>query len=138
MKTQLHHQKGQMLNNLLLVAASVYPVAALIIYYMSAKNGIKLNYFYFLSFFIEVSLTLGLLFAIFRNKWVGGFLLCGALFFFGISMCYSIDWIGNDKPKLNSVIECLFVSAAMSNIYLFWEWIKHYFIKLLWSGLFRR
>lgn len=128
---QLRLLMGQMLNNIkntLAIAASVYSVAAIVIYYHLALNyEIKLNYFYFLSFFVNISLFSGLLFSILENKWTKAVVLGCCCFFAGISAAYVIDWIGSDKPKMNHVYSCLMLGIVTSLSIILYQWTKHFY-----------
>lgn len=113
-----------MLNKIISIATSIYLVIAIILYYARALEGVKLNYFYFFSFFLGISLSQGLLFAKSKNKWIGVTSLLCCVLFTGITLVYAIDWIGSGAPKLNNIYESFFVGAVVSLIYIVAIWIK--------------
>jgi len=125
-KSQSHPQRDQMSNsikNIIAVTASVYSVAVIVIYYYLALNyKIKLNYFYFSSFFISISLFSGLIFSILDNKFISAIVLGCCCFFTGTSIAYIIDWIGSGIPKMNHVYECLMFGVSISLLIILYQY----------------
>lgn len=127
-KNRLHLQKVQTLSSIFEVVAAIFPIVAIFIYYFNAKSGVKLNEFYFFSFFIEISVISWLLFSKKQNKWVGVFWLLNEIVFSMITTAYVIDWIGSGNPKLNLVYESIFVGSVFSLIIIV-KWIISLFMR---------
>jgi len=78
--------------------AALLSIASYIIYYVFYYEGIKLDELYFISTGMSISIFSGLLFSMFRDKWVRTFLLFASVFYGILIFSYSVHWILTGLP----------------------------------------
>jgi len=88
--------------------AAILSIASYIVYYVFYYGGVKLDELYFISTGVSISIFSGLLFSMFRDKWVKTFLLFASVFYGILIFSYSVHWILTGLPYAYIKISLIF------------------------------
>lgn len=107
--------------------AAILALTSYLVYYYFYYEGIKLDELYFIATGLEISIFTGLLFTMFKNKWIRTFLLFASIFYFILISIYTIHWWMTGIPYAYIKIS-LTCGLIVGLIYFFYDCISsnHY------------
>lgn len=78
--------------------AAILSIVSYLAYYIFYYKGIKLDELYFIATGVSISIFTGLLFTMFRDKWVRTFLIFASVFYGILITIYILHWIITGIP----------------------------------------
>lgn len=100
--------------------AAILSISSYLAYYIFYYKGIKLDELYFIATGVSISIFTGLLFSMFRDKWVRTFLLFASVFYGILITIYILHWIITGIPYAYIKIS-LIIGLLIGVIYFIYD-----------------